>query len=193
MEAGRAFGELSSLPLAEAALRFAPEGDGHAVLVCPGFLTSDRSTGLLRRFIRSKGYAVHGWELGRNMGPGTAGENGERLAERVISLYRASRRKVSLVGWSLGGVLAREIAKRLPDQVRQVITLGSPLSVGPERDDGLVDLQPGRGYALFGRRTAKPAGHDPDASRACRLDGRLLQDRRDRALARRNRAEGPEH
>lgn len=131
LEAGRAFGELSSLPLAEAALRFAPEGDGHAVLVCPGFLTSDRSTGLLRRFIRSKGYAVHGWELGRNMGPGTAGENGERLAERVVSLYRASRRKVSLVGWSLGGVLAREIAKRLPDQVRQVITLGSPLSVGP--------------------------------------------------------------
>ena len=122
---------MASLPAAQALLRFAPGGDGHAVLVCPGFLTSDRSTGLLRRFINTKGYSVHGWELGRNMGPGTAGENGDRLAERVIALYRQSRRKVSLVGWSLGGVLARELAKRLPDQVRQVITLGSPLAVGP--------------------------------------------------------------
>lgn len=131
LEVGRALGELASLPAAQALLRFAPEGDGHPVVVCPGFLTSDASTGPLRRFIRSKGYQAHGWELGRNMGPGTAGENGERLAQRVIDLYRQSRRKVSLVGWSLGGVLARELAKRLPDQVRQVITLGSPLAVGP--------------------------------------------------------------
>lgn len=131
LEVGRALTEMASLPVAEAALRFAPEGDGHPVLVCPGFLTSDRSTGLLRRFLASKRYSAHGWDLGRNMGPGTVGENGDLLAERLVSLYRRSRRKVSLVGWSLGGVLARELAKRLPDQVRQVITLGSPLAVGP--------------------------------------------------------------
>lgn len=131
LEAGRALGEMASLPAAQALLRFAPDGDGHPVIVCPGFLTSDVSTGPLRRFIRTKGYNVFGWELGRNMGPGTAGENGERLGERVIDVFRQSRRKVSLVGWSLGGVLARELAKRIPDQIRQVITLGSPLAVGP--------------------------------------------------------------
>lgn len=131
LEVGRALGELASLPAAQLLLRFAPNGDGHPVIVCPGFLTSDNSTALLRRFIRSKGYRVHGWNLGRNMGPGTAGENGELLAAQVIDLFRQTRRKVSLVGWSLGGVLARELAKRIPDQVRQVITLGSPLAVGP--------------------------------------------------------------
>lgn len=131
LEAGRALGEMASLPAARGFLRLAPDGDGHPVVVCPGFLTSDTATGLLRRFIRSKGYQVYGWELGRNMGPGTAGENGEKLAERVITVFRQSRRKVSLVGWSLGGVLARELAKRLPDQIRQVVTLGSPLNVGP--------------------------------------------------------------
>jgi pimeloyl-ACP methyl ester carboxylesterase len=131
LEVGRALSEMASLPAARGLLRVAPSGDGHSVLVCPGFLTSDVSTGLLRRFIQSKGYRVAGWELGRNMGPGTAGADNERLAERVIDMFRQSRRKVSLVGWSLGGVLARELAKRIPDQIRQVITLGSPLAVGP--------------------------------------------------------------
>lgn len=132
LEAGRALSEMAMLPAARGLLDSAPVGDGHPVVVCPGFLTSDRSTGLLRSFIRSKGYAVYGWTLGRNMGPGTAGENGQYLADWVIDVYRQHRRKVSLVGWSLGGVLARELAKRLPDQVRQVITLGSPLSGQPD-------------------------------------------------------------
>ena len=131
LEAGRALGEMASLPAARFLLRFAPSGDGHPVVVLPGFLTSDRSTSLLRSFIESKGYNAHGWNLGRNMGPGTAGPNSEWLAEHVISVYRRTRRKVSLVGWSLGGVLARELAKRMPDQIRQVITLGSPLSGQP--------------------------------------------------------------
>lgn len=131
LEAGRALSEMAMLPAAQLLLRFAPNGDGHPVLVCPGFLTGDSSTTFLRRFIKSKGYAAHGWDLGRNMGPGTAGTDGEFLAEKVIDLYRQSRRKVSLVGWSLGGVLARELAKRMPDQIRQVITLGSPFGVGP--------------------------------------------------------------
>lgn len=132
LEVGRALGELASLPAAEIPLRFAPAGDGHPVIVCPGFLTSDRSTALLRRFLRSKGYNVHGWNLGRNLGPGAAGPDGDWLADEAIGLYRRTRRKVSLVGWSLGGVLARELAKRAPDQIRQVITLGSPLSGEPE-------------------------------------------------------------
>jgi len=132
LEAGRALGELSLLPAAELPLRWAPRGDGHSVVVCPGFLTSDNATGLLRRFIRSKGYNVYGWSLGRNLGPGAAGGNIDLLAEWVATVYRQSRRKVSLVGWSLGGVMARELAKQMPDQIRQVITLGSPLAGKPE-------------------------------------------------------------
>ncbi|MEO0879662.1 MAG: alpha/beta hydrolase [Pseudomonadota bacterium] len=132
MEAARALGEMSMLPAAELPLSMAPAGDGHPVIVCPGFLTSDRATGLLRRFLRSKGYAVFGWNLGRNLGPGTNGDKIDLLADWVVSVYRQTRRKVSLVGWSLGGVMARELTKQMPDQVRQVITLGSPIAGQPE-------------------------------------------------------------
>ena len=132
LEAGRAIGEMSSLPMAQFALRGAPVGDGHPVVVCPGFLTSDSATSFLRRFIRSKGYSVYGWNLGRNLGPETAGLNSERLADWVENVYRQHNRRVSLVGWSLGGVMARELAKRMPDMVRQVITLGSPLRGDPD-------------------------------------------------------------
>jgi len=131
LEFGRALGEMASLPAAQALLRIAPVGDGHAVVVCPAFMTGDSATGLLRQFIRSRGYRVYGWELGRNMGPATTGENQEHLAKRVTDVFRQSGRKVSLIGWSLGGVLARELAKRMPDRVRQVITLGSPLGIDP--------------------------------------------------------------
>ncbi|MEM9263480.1 MAG: alpha/beta hydrolase, partial [Pseudomonadota bacterium] len=132
LEAGRALGEMSLLPAAELPLSMSPSGDGHAVVVCPGFLTSDRATGFLRRFIRSRGYNVYGWNQGRNLGPGLEGKNIDELADWVISVYRQSRRKVSLVGWSLGGVMARELTKRMPDAVRQVITLGSPIAGQPE-------------------------------------------------------------
>ncbi len=131
-EAGRALSEMALLPAAELPLSLAPQGDGHAVIVCPGFLTSDRATGLLRRFIRNKGYKVYGWRQGRNLGPGENGDNIDQLAEWVITVFRQSRRKVSLVGWSLGGVMARELAKKMPDQIRQVITLGSPIAGKPE-------------------------------------------------------------
>ncbi len=132
LEVGRALGEFSLLPAAELPLRLAPEGDGHTVLVCPGFLTSDGSTGPLRRFIRSKGYNVYGWNLGRNLGPATTGSRLELLEDLVESLKKQSHRKISIVGWSLGGVMAREIAKQRPELVRQVITLGSPLHGQPE-------------------------------------------------------------
>ncbi len=111
---------LASLPW----LALGPEGDGHPVLVLPGFATSDVSTLALRRFLRRRGYHVHGWRLGRNLGPSTRVVQG--LAERLAALRDHHRRKVSLVGWSLGGIYARELARRFPDDVRQVITLASP-------------------------------------------------------------------
>lgn len=128
----RAMWELGFLGLTTPLLRLIPHGDGHPVLVCPGFLGSDTSTVFLRQFLREKGYNVHGWDLGQNLGLKTIGLQGEYLAEQVISLYRKTHRKVTLIGWSLGGIMARETAKQLPDQIRQVITLGSPFAGGTQ-------------------------------------------------------------
>jgi hypothetical protein len=119
-------GFLASLPLLTA---MAPRGDGHPVLVLPGLVTSDRSTMALRNFLKSRGYAAYGWELGRNYGPLPGIERG--MIERVEQLYEKHGRKVSLVGWSLGGIYARQLAKMMPDKVRQVITLGSPFAGDP--------------------------------------------------------------
>ena len=100
-------------------------GDGHPVLVLPGFMSTDRLTGPLRDFLRRRGHAVHGWELGRNTGAHP--DVMERLERRLLDLRERHGRRVSLVGWSLGGLYARELARAHPDDVRTVITLASPL------------------------------------------------------------------
>jgi len=128
----RALMELSSLPIVAPLLRQAPRGDGHPVLVLPGFVTSDRSTQLLRLYLEDLGYEAHGWELGRNLGPKAIGARGEHLMRRLLAIRRATRSKVSLVGWSLGGVMARELAREAPHAVRQVITMGSPFTGNPQ-------------------------------------------------------------
>lgn len=119
-------GFLATLPLLAAT---APRGDGHPVLVLPGLVTTDRSTTALRNFLKSRGYAAYGWELGRNYGPLPGIERG--LEERLDEIHAKHGRKVSLVGWSLGGIYARQMAKMKPDLVRQVITLGSPFNGDP--------------------------------------------------------------
>lgn len=106
-------------------LRNAPRGDGHPVLVMPGFLTNSISTALLRRFLNDLGYRAHRWKLGWNTGP--VGEIEHAILVRIHELKRRYRRKVSLIGWSLGGVYARELAWMAPEDVRQVIALGSPV------------------------------------------------------------------
>lgn len=132
-------------------LRAAPRGDGHPVITLPGFLGGDRSTGMIRRYIRGRGYDMRPWTLGQNLGPRAIGEEGEYLAERVLQVFQETRRKVSLVGWSLGGVMAREVAKELPNQVRQVITLGSPFAGNPN------DTPVGRLYRrVTGHDTSSP-------------------------------------
>ena len=102
----------------------APRGDGHPVLVLPGLLAGDLSTAPLRRFLSELGYAVHGWEQGINTGP--SGARRDALRDLLLSLHAQHRRRVSLIGWSLGGIYARELTRAFPDAVRIVITLASP-------------------------------------------------------------------
>jgi pimeloyl-ACP methyl ester carboxylesterase len=131
-EPGRALADYGAMLAASPLLFRAPRGDGHPVLVLPGLLAEDASTATLRRYLRSLGYEVHGWRLGRNLGPTAGILNG--MTARLEELHRASGRPVSLVGWSLGGIFARELARSRPALVRQVITLGSPFGLGDPRD-----------------------------------------------------------
>jgi hypothetical protein len=132
-ELPRALFEFGSLPLASAPLlAAAPSGDGHPVLVLPGFATSDVSTKPLRRFLKAKGYDVRAWTLGRNLGPLAIGRDGEKLRAVLEAIYAETGRKVSLVGWSLGGLMSKTLASQHPDLIRQIITLGSPLAGSPK-------------------------------------------------------------
>jgi pimeloyl-ACP methyl ester carboxylesterase len=123
----RAVPELAAFWMARPWLATAPRGDGHPVLVLPGLLAGDSSTRPLRDFLISQGYRAHGWKLGRNMG---LRDNVERhMLGRLDELFeRHGLRPVSLVGWSLGGLYARQLAKHAPGRVRCVVTLGSPFA-----------------------------------------------------------------
>ena len=120
----RAVLELGAFAATAPALQLAPKGDGHPVLVLPGLAATDESTRPLRWFLRTRGYHTHGWRLGRNTGPTTRLR--KDLGDRMRAIADRHGRRISLVGWSLGGIYAREIARTAPDAVRQVITLGSP-------------------------------------------------------------------
>lgn len=101
-----------------------PHGDGHPVLVLPGFLAGARSTQFLRGVLRQLGYHAHDWRLGVNLGYRPSIK--EQLPARLHQLRSRHGRRVSVIGWSAGGIYARELARAFPDDVRSVITLGSP-------------------------------------------------------------------
>ncbi len=128
LEGPRALAEaatfLPSLPI----LLQARRGDGHPVLVLPGYIADDGSTRVLRTYLRSLGYRAHRWTLGRNLGAPDQVMAG--LMARLGALHERYQRTVSLVGWSLGGIYARELAKYMPGEVRQVVSLGSPFGGG---------------------------------------------------------------
>jgi len=142
---GRAWLELAALVPAWPLLNRAPRGDGHPVLVLPGWMATDSSTRALRWFLRARGYWAHGWRLGRNLGPARA--TMDALSERFRELRERHQRPVSIIGWSLGGIYARELARRFAPEVRRVITLASPFR----------DVDATAVARLFGRR--------PDARR----------------------------
>jgi len=140
----RAAAELTAFFSMAPLLRLAPAGDGHPVLVLPGLSASDVSTRPLRAFLRDRGYRAHGWKLGYNFGPRPGVE--DRMQARLAELHAHYGCKVSLIGWSLGGIFAREMARRAPAQVRSVITLGSPFAGEPGASNAwrLYQLASGR-------------------------------------------------
>lgn len=140
--------EFGSVLPAWPVLQRAPAGDGHAVIVFPGLAAGDPTTLPLRGYLASLGYATEGWSQGFNFGP-RAGVL-ETAKRDLIDAFQRTKRKVSLIGWSLGGVYARELAKQMPEAVRCVITLGSPFSGPPKATNAW------RVYELT-------SGHDIDA------------------------------
>jgi hypothetical protein len=129
----REFRVLLELPLL--LLRFPilarqPRGFGQPVLVLPGYRAGDVSTALLQGYLRFLGYRVRGWGRGRTHGE--VQNLMPRVLKRLLSLHRKSGQEVTLVGWSLGGYLAREAARERPDLVQRVITLGTPVIGGPK-------------------------------------------------------------
>ena len=104
----------------------APRGDGHPVLTLPGFLASDLSMAPMRRYLKELGYDAYAWNKGRNIG-GVLRMRAA-LRDRLGAVHSATGRKVSIIGWSLGGVYARDLALQAPDMVRSVVTLGSPFA-----------------------------------------------------------------
>jgi pimeloyl-ACP methyl ester carboxylesterase len=137
--------ELPRLLLRLPELLAQPRGGGEAVLVLPGYGAGDASTAVLRGYLRRLGWDARGWGLGRNSGdvPGLV----PRVADLVAGVARASGRRVRLVGWSLGGYLAREAARERPADVERVVTLGSPVVGGPKYT-AVAEVYRRRGFDL---------------------------------------------
>lgn len=126
---GRAVYEFAAGWMMRPLLRLSPRGTGEPVLVLPGFLASDLSTRPLRGFLKQQGFRPHGWKLGRNLGLRTGLE--EKLLSRLQELRQRYGRPVHLIGWSLGGIYARDLARRAPEDIGYIITLGSPFNHDP--------------------------------------------------------------
>ena len=154
LEIPRAGLDVASAAASWPLLRGAPRGDGHPVLVLPGWGASDVSTRALRGFLRDRGYHVHAWRLGRNLGPSP--ETVEGLRDRVGELARRHGRQMSLVGWSLGGIYVREIARAAPGLMRLVITLGSPFRLRDRTASSLGGL-----FEAVGARSGRASPSDP--------------------------------
>jgi pimeloyl-ACP methyl ester carboxylesterase len=165
--------ELNASLLLSPLLMQAPRGDGHPVLALPGFLASDLSMAPMRRYLSELGYDSQAWRMGRNLGGLTRMR--EALRARLTEIHAATGRKVSLVGWSLGGVYARDLALQAPDMVRNVITLASPFAndVRATNATRLYEALSGEHVEDFAELRAAIAGDlpVPASSIYSRLDG----------------------
>jgi pimeloyl-ACP methyl ester carboxylesterase len=127
---GRALFEAAALPYFLPLLATTPRGDGHPVLLIPGFVATDATMTGMRVFLRSRGYHVENWGFGQNTGFKL--KFSQALEQKVRYLHHKYQRKVSVVGWSLGGVYAYYVAHAAPECVRTVISLGSPMRFDAE-------------------------------------------------------------
>ena len=135
-ELGRVALEAGTSALCKGIFKTLPEGDGHTVMTIPGFMGADGSTAMLRGFLNDRGYNAIPWGLGRNASEARANTMDQfmqhraqvesRIAERIADEYMLSGRKLTLIGWSLGGLYAVALAHRYPQWIRQVVTLGTP-------------------------------------------------------------------
>jgi len=123
---GRGLLDIAGLLAAAPLLATAPRGEPHPIVILPGLGADDRSTIAIRGFLKTLGYQAYGWGRGRNARAPDADLSA--MAAQVSKLRMDSGLKVSLIGWSRGGIIAREVARQIPDAVRMVITLGSPFA-----------------------------------------------------------------
>lgn len=129
-------GEVGEYAAHRRTLSRAQKGDGHHVLVLPGLMAGDYSTVILRNYLASLGYHPHGWGVGRNIGP--TREIVDSMRNQIESLT-SENGPISLIGWSLGGLYARQFGRMYSDSVRQVITLASPFRL-MHREDTLASV-----------------------------------------------------
>jgi dienelactone hydrolase len=165
MELGRVVLEMGSTAMLGPVMRALPGGDGHTIMTIPGFMGADGSTAQLRRFLKRRGYNAIPWGLGRNAAEVRSQDIDDFLAhraemevviaQRIEREFRASGRKVTLIGWSLGGLYAVALAHQCPQWVRQVITLGTPF--GDPRGTAL--------YSIMGRMYDNEESADEEALR----------------------------
>jgi dienelactone hydrolase len=147
--------ELNASLLLSPLLMRAPRGDGHPVLTLPGFLASDLSMAPMRRYLKELGYDAYAWKMGRNVGGISRMREG--LRDRLAEIHAATGRKVSIVGWSLGGVYARDLALQAPDMVRYVVTLGSPFA---------NDVRATNATRLYEALSREPVEHNSELRKA---------------------------
>jgi pimeloyl-ACP methyl ester carboxylesterase len=128
---GRGLLEMATLPAWLPLLQATPHGDGHTILLVPGFTAGDATLVGLRVFLRSRGYEVETWGFGQNTGFKL--KFSQALEQKVRHLHHRTGRKVSIVGWSLGGVYGYYAAHSAPECVRTVVSLGSPMKFSVDR------------------------------------------------------------
>ena len=147
-EFGRVIAEIGSTAMLQPILNRLPNGDGHTIITIPGFMGADGSTSQLRRFLVKRGYNAIPWGKGRNAADKQPSSLDafleyresieDEVAEQVRSEFERSGRKVTLIGWSLGGLYSVALAHRFPQWIRQVITLGTPF--GDPRGTSLYNI-----------------------------------------------------
>jgi pimeloyl-ACP methyl ester carboxylesterase len=154
----RAVLEIAALPWLLPLLTRAPRGDGHPVLLLPGFMANEGTLVALKLFLQNRGYEVEAWGFGRNVG--FTNRHASALEQKIRYMHHKSGRKVSLVGWSLGGMFAMHGAHEATECVRSVITLGSPVTF-----DAAGSQSPSLVRALY-RLVSHPMGTGAHVSHA---------------------------